>query len=822
MCDWVLDRIGDDTPVHFSAFHPDFRMVDRGRTPHATLIEAKEIAHRQGLKYAYVGNVDDVKNQSTYCPSCGKMLIERNCYELGQYHLVGNRCRFCDTEVTGRFDDQPGSWGRKRQPIQIADYAADAKKSTAAPVSHPRKESKSKNQNSEQDMSSSSTTNVPVLPDLTESQEAAIHLAASEHIVSCVNRRAAKLADPTLDGAYRNHVMGAFVTLKRQGQLRACCGSLGVPMPLGEALASAAQRTALEDYRLPAISPTELAHLDLDVTLLYAFELIEAEGEARAEQVEIGKHGLQIRSGDKGGLLLPSVATEQGYSAEDFLRQVCRKAGLANSAWMSNDTQLLRFQGRSIPGLMDASQLGDGDRVVDSRFTPTQIEMLARHSRATIGANLEGRTPNYYAAGAADGDVLGITLTVSAEGLDEPIQVGSLGMRKSVPLQASLNQFCEQAARGLHSRGLASVQPDVQIAVLTDSAMQGTTSNPDLRGFDPATRCLVVSVGDRMKWVFDPNRDAEAMLKSIEADLNCNDSEIASVYSFQCLATNSPTDFTNVPSPAAGPADRPTAFAGSFYPGDESELKRLVSSLVSSDASKSNCPAVMVPHAGYVYSGSIAGETLSAVEIPKRVIVIGPKHTRNGVNWAVAPHRNWLIPGGAVESDQELAKQLVDAIPGLQLDAAAHANEHAIEVELPLINALAPDASVVGVVMGTGTFEQACEFATGLAGVIRKMDEPPLLVISSDMNHYGEDDENRRLDALALDAMQSMDTEKLFTTCREHNISMCGLLPAIVVMETTKQLGQLASVSRLGYATSADASGDKSRVVGYAGALLNS
>ena len=819
LCDWVLDRIGDDTPIHFSAFHPDFRMADRDRTPHETLLNAKKIAEQQGLKFAYVGNVDDVQHQSTHCPSCSELLIERNWYELGQYHLDGSRCGHCQATIAGRFEKQPGNWGRQRLPIQIAQFTT-AKTSREKPANVDQV-SKPLNQNCEQEMSSSSdSSNVPVLPDLTNSQESAIHLAASEHIVSCVNHRAAKLADPTLGGANENPVMGAFVTLKRQGRLRACCGSLGVPMPLGKALANAAQRTALEDHRLPTISPTELAHLDLDVTLLYAFEPIQAQGEARAKEVEIGKHGLQIRRGEKGGLLLPSVATEYGYSAEDFLRQVCRKAGLPNTAWLDNETHILRFQGHSIPGLLDNSQLGDRDREAPRRFDSGQIEKLAEHCRANIAANLAGGTPNYYATGAADGDVLGVVLTVGAEGLDEPIQVGNLGMRKSVPLQASLNQYCEQAARGLALRSLAAAQPNVQVAILTDSAMHGTASMPDLRGFDPATRCLVVSSGDAMKWVFDPSKTAQSLLQSLEADLNCGNSEIASIHSFHCETTGERAEFTNVPKPFAGPDDRPAAVAGTFYPDNSADMNRVVSRLVSQDAAKSSHPAVMVPHAGLVYSGGIAGETLSAVEIPNLVIVIGPKHTRNGVNWAVAPHGKWLIPGGAVPSDPNLARQLAESIPGLQLDAAAHAREHAIEVELPLIHALAPDARVIGIVMGAATLEQAREFAAGLAEAIRNLDETPLLVISSDMNHYGEDKENRRLDALALEAMETMDTEKLFSTCRDHNISMCGLLPAIVVMETLKKLDQLSAIKRLGYATSADASGDKSRVVGYAGALL--
>ena len=123
MCDWVLDNVGDDVPLHFSAFHPDFRMTDRPPTPHETLLLAYDIACQTGLKHVYVGNVSDAKHHSTYCPGCRQLLIQRDWYDLGTYHLQGNRCTFCDTVIAGRFENRPGTWGRQRMPVRIADYA---------------------------------------------------------------------------------------------------------------------------------------------------------------------------------------------------------------------------------------------------------------------------------------------------------------------------------------------------------------------------------------------------------------------------------------------------------------------------------------------------------------------------------------------------------------------------------------------------------------------------------------------------------------------------------------------------------------------------
>ena len=170
--------------------------------------------------------------------------------------------------------------------------------------------------------------------------------------------------------------------------------------------------------------------------------------------------------------------------------------------------------------------------------------------------------------------------------------------------------------------------------------------------------------------------------------------------------------------------------------------------------------------------------------------------------------------------DPELARLLAEAIPGLELDAEAHSQEHAIEVELPLIRHLAPEAKIVGVVVGNGDLDSCRGFAENLAVVLDQLDTPPLLLISSDMNHFATDSENRRLDELALQAMETLDPSRLLRTVRENNISMCGVLPAVIVMETLIRRGTLSQYQRTGYATSAETTGDSSRVVGYAGMLL--
>lgn len=169
----------------------------------------------------------------------------------------------------------------------------------------------------------------------------------------------------------------------------------------------------------------------------------------------------------------------------------------------------------------------------------------------------------------------------------------------------------------------------------------------------------------------------------------------------------------------------------------------------------------------------------------------------------------------------DLAQKLAEQIPGLEQDAAAHRKEHAIEVELPLIKRLSPKARVVGIAIGGGNMKRCEQFAEGLAQVIQELDEAPLLLISSDMNHFATDAENRRLDELALEKIAALDPEGLLETVNEQHISMCGVLPAVIVMKTLQKIGNLSRIERVGYATSGDVTGDRSRVVGYAGLLMN-
>jgi len=124
---WVVEHLGPDVPLHFTAFHPDYRMLDKPHTPAATLAMARRIALEHGVRYAYVGNVHDLGRQSTFCHQCGSCLIERDWYRLGRWALDGEgRCRSCGTSCAGVFDGPPGTWGQKRLPVRLADFDRQA------------------------------------------------------------------------------------------------------------------------------------------------------------------------------------------------------------------------------------------------------------------------------------------------------------------------------------------------------------------------------------------------------------------------------------------------------------------------------------------------------------------------------------------------------------------------------------------------------------------------------------------------------------------------------------------------------------------------
>lgn len=218
--------------------------------------------------------------------------------------------------------------------------------------------------------------------------------------------------------------------------------------------------------------------------------------------------------------------------------------------------------------------------------------------------------------------------------------------------------------------------------------------------------------------------------------------------------------------------------------------------------------------------GRIAASVLRRIQMPRTIVVLCPKHRGGGVECAVAPWKRWLVPGGGVETDVALSQRLAEGISELELDDRPHRQEHAIEVQLPMLAKFAPESKIVGIAVGRVGWKQCETIADGLAELLRDQLDEVLLLISSDMNHFANDAENRRLDELAMQALDRLDPAGLHETCRQHHITMCGMLPSVIVLSALQRLNALHHAVRVDYGTSADSTGDTGQVVGYAGMLF--
>jgi AmmeMemoRadiSam system protein B len=268
---------------------------------------------------------------------------------------------------------------------------------------------------------------------------------------------------------------------------------------------------------------------------------------------------------------------------------------------------------------------------------------------------------------------------------------------------------------------------------------------------------------------------------------------------------------------------RHPAVAGRFYPGDADDLRAEAASYLSQSKVGNQAPVQAVgciaPHAGYMYSGHVAGAVFARVEIPRRCVVLCPNHTGIGRALAIMSEGAWETPLGEVPIDVELAGALKKRFPALEEDAAAHRGEHAAEVELPFLQLRQSRLSFVPIALGTAQFEVLESLGKALSDVIAAQAEPVLIVASSDMNHYEPDAVTRVKDHRAIERILTLDPRGLFDVVTQQDISMCGIGPAVVMLTAARQLGA-KSAELVKYATSGDISGDRDMVVGYAGVVV--
>jgi MEMO1 family protein len=269
---------------------------------------------------------------------------------------------------------------------------------------------------------------------------------------------------------------------------------------------------------------------------------------------------------------------------------------------------------------------------------------------------------------------------------------------------------------------------------------------------------------------------------------------------------------------------RSPAVAGRFYPDDAKELARQVASFCVSPAEPPRrAIACMVPHAGYTYSGHVAGAVYARIlvrnGVPNRFLLLGPRHFPRGKSQAILSEGAWLTPLGRAEIDSELAAELKLAHPALAEDEVAHQTEHALEVQLPFLQSLAGSFRFVPIALGTVNYAELESLGRAIASVLARRAEPVLIIASSDMNHYESDEITRRKDGMALEHVLSLDPRGLYDTVRNASITMCGFGPAVSVLTASRLLGATRA-TLVRYATSGDITGDRHEVVGYAGVIF--
>lgn len=266
---------------------------------------------------------------------------------------------------------------------------------------------------------------------------------------------------------------------------------------------------------------------------------------------------------------------------------------------------------------------------------------------------------------------------------------------------------------------------------------------------------------------------------------------------------------------------RRAAWAGQFYPRDSSALRAELQRLLAGAPAKEIAAPIgcVSPHAGYMYSGAIAADLYRRMQLPGRFVILCPNHTGRGDSLAIMREGFWQTPLGDAPVDSALAARIMRHCPLLADDSEAHEEEHSLEVQLPFLQFLKPEFSFVPIAIGQDRFADLELLGHSLARAVRESEPRPLIIASSDMNHFETDERTRIKDRLAIDRILALDPQGLYETVRRERISMCGYAPATAMLVAALDLGA-ESAELIRYGTSADVTGDTTRVVGYAGIVV--
>jgi len=265
---------------------------------------------------------------------------------------------------------------------------------------------------------------------------------------------------------------------------------------------------------------------------------------------------------------------------------------------------------------------------------------------------------------------------------------------------------------------------------------------------------------------------------------------------------------------------RHAVVAGQFYPRNPDKLRAEIRSYTEGENRLIPALGCVVPPAGYIYSGHVAGAVYARLDLPTRLIVMCPNHTGMGTPLSVMSEGEWETPLGNVPIDSKLATDLKARFSMLSEDSYAHRSEHAAEVQLPFLQARLDSFSFVPIAVGTGRLEILEMLGHAIGEAVAAQKERVLIIASSDMNHYESDSVTRQKDSEAIERILALDPRGLHKVVTSKNISMCGFGPAVAMLTACKPLGA-KSVELIKYATSGDVSGDRDMVVGYAGLVVS-
>jgi MEMO1 family protein len=269
----------------------------------------------------------------------------------------------------------------------------------------------------------------------------------------------------------------------------------------------------------------------------------------------------------------------------------------------------------------------------------------------------------------------------------------------------------------------------------------------------------------------------------------------------------------------SGDVVRRAAVAGLFYPDDLCAIEADLAGLIAPADELLDARALVVPHAGWMYSGRVAGAVYGRVRLPRIAVILGPNHTGVGPWGSIMTSGWWDLPGGAVPIAREVAEAIRSASRVLEDDEEAHRREHAIEVQLPFLRRLRRDVAFVPITLMRADLAFCRDIGLAVALAVAAAAEPIVIVCSTDLNHYESQTVSNWKDRLAIDAIRGLDPGRLLSTVRQHRISMCGVGPAVTTLFAAQAL-EHGDVELVRYETSGDVSGDYRRVVGYAGLII--